>query len=95
MTTKTPEQRDADAEAFVRMVKDNMPEHMRPEHIINLCGALLTSYGDPDEVIAWTAALVASLRGFYAEMAKAELSELAAEECDCPKCTERRRAMAH
>jgi hypothetical protein len=87
MTDNTPEQRDADAEAFVQMVKDNMPENMRPEHIINLCGALLTSYGDAEEVVAWTAALVMALRGFYAEMAEGD--------CDCEKCSERRRAAAH
>jgi hypothetical protein len=87
MTDKTPEQRDAEAEAFVQMVKANMPEHMRPEHIINLCGAVLTSYGDSKEVIVWVQALVAALAGFYAEMAEGD--------CDCPKCSERRRAISH
>ena len=87
MTDNTPEQRDADAEAFVQMVKANMPEHMRPEHIINLCGSVLTSYGDSKEVIVWVQALVAALAGFYAEMAEGD--------CDCEKCSERRRAAAH
>jgi hypothetical protein len=89
MTDKTPEQCDAEAEAFIQMVKDKMPENMRAEHIINLCGSVLTSYGSEKEVVAWTAALVMALRGFYAEMDGDE------EHCDCPKCAERRRAVAH
>jgi hypothetical protein len=87
MTDKTQEQRDADAEAYVQMVKNSMPDVLRPEHIINICGALITSYGTSEEAMEWTKALVVAMTGYYAEVNEGD--------CDCPRCSERRRAMAH
>ena len=87
MTDTTQEQRDAEAEAYVQMVKDTMPDVLRPEHIINICGALMTSFGDPKEALEWTQALIVAMAGYYAEVNEGD--------CDCPRCSERRRAMAH
>lgn len=87
MTEKTQEQRNAEADAFVQMVKDNMPDTLRPEHVIHICGALITSYGTAEEAMAWTKALVVTMAGFYADIDGGD--------CDCPKCTENRRARAH
>lgn len=86
MTDKTQEQRDAEADAFVQMVKDSMPDTLRGEDIIRICGKLITSYLDTGEALDCVKALTIALAGYYAT---------ADDDCDCPKCTANRRAMAH
>lgn len=86
MTGKTTEESNAEAEAFVKMVKDNMPDSLRGGDIVTICGSLITTYGDSEEALMWAMTLITSLQNYYAEDA---------EDCDCPKCTERRRNTAH
>ena len=66
MTDKTAEERDVEAVAFVGMVKDNMPNTLRPAHILDIVGTLITSYGNRQDAASWLTALINALAGYYA-----------------------------
>lgn len=89
MTETTQAERDAKADAFVQLLKDNLPESLRGEDIVRICGTIITTYGDVAEALEWTQVLIGSLAKYYVEDKDTD------DECDCPKCTERRRAIAH
>ena len=89
MTETTQAERDAKAEAFVQLLKDNLPESLRGEDIVRICGTVITNYGDVEEALNWTQVLIASLARYYVEDKDPD------DGCDCPKCTERRRTISH
>ena len=89
MAETTQAERDAKADAFVQLLKDNLPESLRGEDIVRICGTIITTYGDVAEALEWTQVLIGSLAKYYVGDKDTD------DECDCPKCTERRRAIAH
>lgn len=89
MTETTQAERDAKVEAYLQLLKDNLPEILRGEDIVRICGTIITSYGDVEEALEWTHLLIGSLAKYYVGDKDTD------DECGCPKCTERRRAVAH
>lgn len=87
MNTKTEEQMDAEAEAFLTMIEDNLPSSLRTEHMIRACGGILTSFCDGIKDVEKTMLLLAVfIREYYAD---------AVGGCPCPECTAERKANAH
>jgi hypothetical protein len=89
MTNKTPEQIDADTEAFLEHVIAGMPESMPPEHIAYLLHTIVVSYClDGVDAGLITLQLATLVRDYYSIDADDG-------ECMCDNCVARRKANAH
>lgn len=92
MTEKTPEQTDAEADAFVDHVTSNLPDSMQTHHILRLMGITLTSYCD-DGVDAGR--IVIELALLVKEYYRQFDNDPESGECMCDKCIAQRKAQAH
>lgn len=89
MTEKTPEQIDADTEAFLDHVMAGMPESMPPEHIAYLLHMLIVSYcRDGVDAGLITLQLATLVRDYYS-------NDTEDGECMCDECITQRKAQSH
>ena len=88
MTNKTPEQIEAEADAFVDHVTENLPDSLQTHHILRLMGVTLTSYSeDLADANRTMLELLLLVHGFYKQETGGE--------CMCDTCVARRKANAH
>ena len=90
MDTKTEAQMEEAAVAFVELVKENLPENMRKEHMIaTICGILTSFYDTPRDAYIVLAVAASALADYYLDNFDMDT------ECDCPNCVAERKANAH
>jgi hypothetical protein len=88
MTNKTPEQIEAEADAFVDHVTANLPDSLQTHHILRLMGTTLTSYSDDlADANRVMLELLLLVHGFYKQETGGE--------CMCDTCVAQRKANAH
>lgn len=89
MSKKTPEQIDADTEAFLEHVIAGMPESMPPEHIAYLLHTIVVSYcRDGVDAGLITLQLATLVRDHYSD-------DTDDGECVCDECVAQRKTKAH
>ena len=79
---------DADAEQFIALVRDNVPDKMTTETIIRVVGGLITDFSeDRTDAALFLHLLTVLVLSYYDQDPSGE--------CMCPDCTAERKANAN